>query len=1033
MKTKITFTPGTTKLLLLLLLSLAPSALLAQGTAFTYQGSLNDGANRASGVYDLQFSIFDAGSGNSLVAGPVTNSAVAVSNGLFTAMLDFGPGVFTGPPRWLEISVRSNGIVSFSTLTPRQLFTPTPYAITASNLTGTLPASQLSGALASSQVSGTYNSAVNFNNPADQFSGSFFGTFSGTTFTGGNFVGHFIGDGSGLTGVTATNASALGGLGPNSFWQTTGNSNIIAGVNYLGTADTNAFELRVGNIRALRIEPDPRGSSIANLIGGSPENRVMGPSAGGGNLIGGGGFLGGPNVIRTNSSGDFIGAGSANTIGDNVFDSVITGGQGNAILSSDSVIAGGLGNTVTANTNTFPSYSVIGGGYGNTADASGSVIAGGYFNTNRGYEGSIGGGYINIVNTNYATIAGGVFNEAGGIGSFLGGGGYDGFNVFGNQVDGGGSAIVGGLGNNIQSSATESFIGGGYQNLIQSNSYEAVIGGGQNNTLGLNSAYSVIAGGVNNSIGVNSAYSVIGGGSGNLILSNATDSVIGGGTHNTNFSNEAIIGGGQNNLIYSSSFQSIIASGAANIIGSNAFETTISGGALNSISNFATYATIGGGYQNTASDLAATVPGGYGNTAFGAYSFAAGRQAKALNFGTFVWADSGGSDFVSTGPNQFLIRSGGGVGINKNNPATALDVNGTVTAAAFNSTGTGFSGSGSSLTGLNASQLTTGTLPSSALSGTYANALTFNNAGNSFTGNGSGLTSLNASQLTSGTLPSSALSGTYSGALNFNNAANSFTGNGSGLTSLNASQLGSGTVPDARLSANVAFLNRNQTFTGTNTFVTGLGAASRLTVYGTSGIDTSKFTGLGFQYYTGSGEGAIMSSYDDGVGFITFYTKPSFLQPIAQRMIIGTTGNVGIGNVNPTNLLMVANARCDGSTWINASDRNLKENFSPIDPEQILTKVAALPLTQWNYKSDAGHPHLGPVAQDFYAQFSLGADNKSITTVDEGGVALAAIQGLNHKVEVQATELKEKDARIAALEKAVNELRTLMTQRRNGE
>jgi len=79
-------------------------------------------------------------------------------------------------------------------------------------------------------------------------------------------------------------------------------------------------------------------------------------------------------------------------------------------------------------------------------------------------------------------------------------------------------------------------------------------------------------------------------------------------------------------------------------------------------------------------------------------------------------------------------------------------------------------------------------------------------------------------------------------------------------------------------------------------------------------------------------------------------------------MMISTVGNVGIGNLNPTNLLMVGNARCDGNTWISSSDRNLKENFSPIDPGQILTKVAALPLTQWNYKNDHV-PHLGPVAR----------------------------------------------------------------------
>jgi hypothetical protein len=46
----------------------------------------------------------------------------------------------------------------------------------------------------------------------------------------------------------------------------------------------------------------------------------------------------------------------------------------------------------------------------------------------------------------------------------------------------------------------------------------------------------------------------------------------------------------------------------------------------------------------------------------------------------------------------------------------------------------------------------------------------------------------------------------------------SFTGNGAGLRCLNAGNITSGTIADARLSANVALLNANQTFTGTNTF-----------------------------------------------------------------------------------------------------------------------------------------------------------------------------------------------------------------------
>src|SRR6266446_8767877 len=76
-------------------------------TAFTYQGRLNAGGSPANGIYDLRFTIYDSSGG--IVAGPITNSATSVSNGLFTAVLDFGASAFPGADRWLEIAVRETG------------------------------------------------------------------------------------------------------------------------------------------------------------------------------------------------------------------------------------------------------------------------------------------------------------------------------------------------------------------------------------------------------------------------------------------------------------------------------------------------------------------------------------------------------------------------------------------------------------------------------------------------------------------------------------------------------------------------------------------------------------------------------------------------------------------------------------------------------------------------------------------------------------------------------------------------------------
>ena len=118
------------KLHLLFLAILSASFLArAQGTAFTYQGRLNDHGAPANGNYDLQFTIFDVDSGGIQVLDPLTNSAVGVSNGLFTVTLDFGAGVFGGTARWLEIGVRTDNTSNFTTLSPRQALTATPYAI----------------------------------------------------------------------------------------------------------------------------------------------------------------------------------------------------------------------------------------------------------------------------------------------------------------------------------------------------------------------------------------------------------------------------------------------------------------------------------------------------------------------------------------------------------------------------------------------------------------------------------------------------------------------------------------------------------------------------------------------------------------------------------------------------------------------------------------------------------------------------------------------------------------------------------------
>lgn len=140
------------------------SSAFAQGTAFTYQGRLQDGPAAANGLYELRSILHNAVSGgSSTVAGPVTNKLVSVSNGLFAVTLDFGSTAFDGNPRWLELGVRTNGSASaFVALTPRQSVTPTPYAMMANKLNGTLPDSQLSANIPKLNANQSFSGNVNF-------------------------------------------------------------------------------------------------------------------------------------------------------------------------------------------------------------------------------------------------------------------------------------------------------------------------------------------------------------------------------------------------------------------------------------------------------------------------------------------------------------------------------------------------------------------------------------------------------------------------------------------------------------------------------------------------------------------------------------------------------------------------------------------------------------------------------------------------------------------------------------------------------
>lgn len=105
-----------------------------------------------------------------------------------------------------------------------------------------------------------------------------------------------------------------------------------------------------------------------------------------------------------------------------------------------------------------------------------------------------------------------------------------------------------------------------------------------------------------------------------------------------------------------------------------------------------------------------------------------------------------------------------------------------------------------------------------------------------------------------------------------------------------------------------------------------------------------------------------------------------------------------------------------GGVWQNASDVNRKHLFEAISGEEILGKLHDLPIQKWSYRvEDNRVRHLGPTAQDFYAAFGLGSDERSIGTVDADGVALAGVQALEVRTRQQAVQISSLQAENQAL------------------
>ncbi|MFT3744193.1 MAG: tail fiber domain-containing protein [Pyrinomonadaceae bacterium] len=367
----------------------------AQSSEFTYQGQLQNASVPATGVFDLEFALFDSPAGGTQIGSTNSRGGVSVANGIFSVSLDFGQS-FPGGARFLEIRVRQSGGGSFTTLSPRQALSSSPYSIkslssdiaqtasaaaTATNFTAPL-AGDVTGNQASTTVLRLRGINVSPNVPtngqvlkfvstagawqpaADDASGgggTITGVTAGTGLTGGGTTGGVSlsiapsGVGTSELANLAVTDAKIASVSPTKITGTVGSANVATNALQLGGVTADQF-VQTGDPRLTDSRPPTAGSTsyIQNRSGSSQGAAVH-------FNIGGNGTLGG-NLTAQGVSGQSVSSATGYFMnGQRVLYWPNTGGNSNLYVGFAS------GNS----TNSAPQNTFVGTGTGDATTSGG--------------------------------------------------------------------------------------------------------------------------------------------------------------------------------------------------------------------------------------------------------------------------------------------------------------------------------------------------------------------------------------------------------------------------------------------------------------------------------------------------------------------------------------------------------------------------------------------------------------------------------------------------------------------------------------